>query len=1058
MSSKGRKISSPKHPSTDQNIDLTVDETTAVKVNQLRELEQILEEDWDSQHLYEIDAPMDGDNPKKFFVTFPYPYMNGRLHLGHLFTFSKAEFAARYHLMKGEQVLFPFGFHCTGTPIPASADKLAYELDQGISIIDSHQKGSKASAKSESGSSQAEILLHMEVPETEIPEFRNSQKWLEYFPPLGISDLKSMGACIDWRRSFITTNVNPYYDRFVQWQFRILQEKGFITFGKRPSIYSLKDEQPCMDHDRASGEGIQPQEYTLIKLELINAISIDHQFEEFQLRVFLLAATLRPETMIGQTNYWVKPGVEYDVVKSKNGLELWICGSRCRHNLAAQQLIEGIEELFTIESNHLIGAMVTHPSISNPIRGLPLPDIRMNKGTGIVTSVPSDAPHDLQGILDLQKNETFRQQYGICKEWVEITPIYVIHTEKLGDFAAKTALDSLKTTSLKKEDKLEEAKNLCYKEGFYHGIMIEGPFIGEKVSNAKEKMKELMIEEGSAIQYWEPEDEVISRSGDHCVVVLCDQWYIEYGQEGWKSEVVEHFNSRVEVFHEETREKFRACFDWLSAWPCSRQYGLGTRLPFDDKWLIDSLSDSTIYNAYYTIAHLLQSCLDGSKPGIGNLTPDEINDEFFDYVFRRGPLPEGVNQTIFERCRREFEFWYPVDCRVSGKDLVTNHLTMYLYNHIACIPKDKWPIGIRANGHLKLNGAKMAKSTGNFLTGIESIRLYSASGLRIGLADSGDGADDANFDVSMVKSGVARLTAFIEFVQNKSKQQRFQKNGFADELFDARLSRCVKNTDAAYSKFMFRAALKSSFFELQNWWTEYLTMLGDIPVCAELRERYIETFVLLNAPIIPQWSDYIWRHLLGHHESVCKVQFPEPLPYDPAIFYKERLLSKTADTIRFRIRGLRKVCGSNIVVGVWVITEFNEQQRKCLEILRNSYDVTNERFEDDKIETLLKTAITEGNILRGEERKEWMPFLQFSRQAVPEFGTFLLDEIPTIDQLTFFQENEQYFLKQLPGCKSIQFFNAKTTLQSSVPAGLWDEGIVNQAQVYIPSATVTLSS
>lgn len=33
---------------------------------------------------------------------------------------------------------------------------------------------------------------------------------------------------------------------------------------------------------------------------------------------------------------------------------------------------------------------------------------------------------------------------------------------------------------------------------------------------------------------------------------------------------------------------------------------LGTKLPWDENWLIESLSDSTIYMAYYTIAHFLQ--------------------------------------------------------------------------------------------------------------------------------------------------------------------------------------------------------------------------------------------------------------------------------------------------------------------------------------------------------------------------------------------------------------------------------------------------------------------
>ena len=74
-----------------------------------------------------------------------------------------------------------------------------------------------------------------------------------------------MGCKIDWRRSFITTDVNPYYDSFVKWQFWRLKEKKKIEFGKRYTIFSPLDNQPCMDHDRQSGEGVLPQEFTLIK-------------------------------------------------------------------------------------------------------------------------------------------------------------------------------------------------------------------------------------------------------------------------------------------------------------------------------------------------------------------------------------------------------------------------------------------------------------------------------------------------------------------------------------------------------------------------------------------------------------------------------------------------------------------------------------------------------------------------------------------------------------------------------------------------------------------------
>ena len=64
--------------------------------------------------------------------------------------------------------------------------------------------------------------------------------------------------------------------------------------------------------------------------------------------------------------------------------------------------------------------------------------------------------------------------------------------------------------------------------------------------------------------------------------------------------------------------------------------------------------------------------------------------------------------------RREFLYWYPLDLRVSGKDLVQNHLTYFLYNHVAMWPtppggRDRcyWPSSVRVNGHLLLNSDKV---------------------------------------------------------------------------------------------------------------------------------------------------------------------------------------------------------------------------------------------------------------------------------------------------------------------------------------------------------------
>ena len=67
-----------------------------------------------------------------------------------------------------------------------------------------------------------------------------------------------------------------------------------------------------------------------------------------------------------------------------------------------------------------------------------------------------------------------------------------------------------------------------------------------------------------------------------------------------------HLNSTgFRAYNPRTQQEFDHIIDWLKEWGCTRTQGLGTALPWDDKFLIESLSDSTIYMAYYTVAHFL---------------------------------------------------------------------------------------------------------------------------------------------------------------------------------------------------------------------------------------------------------------------------------------------------------------------------------------------------------------------------------------------------------------------------------------------------------------------
>jgi leucyl-tRNA synthetase len=102
-----------------------------------------------------------------------------------------------------------------------------------------------------------------------------------------------------------------------------------------------------MDHERASGEGVAPQEYTLIKIK-VKGIPADHPAAERLAplaaliaagrSVYLVAATLRPETMYGQTNCFLLPEGEYGAfdVSAEGGGDVFLCSERSARNMSYQ--------------------------------------------------------------------------------------------------------------------------------------------------------------------------------------------------------------------------------------------------------------------------------------------------------------------------------------------------------------------------------------------------------------------------------------------------------------------------------------------------------------------------------------------------------------------------------------------------------------------------------------------------------------------------------------------------------------------------------------------------
>lgn len=1043
--------------------DVALERKSTAKLDELLSIERQMQERWEKEKVFEVDAPKQGSkdaSQEKYLVTFPFPYMNGRAHIGHTFSLSKCEFSAGYQRMLGKRCLFPMGMHCTGMPIKACADKLEREMkdfgfppvfpkeeikeepkqrESEIGKDKSKSKKTKLVAKTGGLRYQFEIMKAMGLAEEEIRDFADPMHWLKYFPPHWINDLKRMGTRVDWRRSFITTEVNPYFDSFVRWNFIRLKERNKIKFGKRYSIFSPKDNQPCMDHDRSKGEGVGPQEYTLIKMKMKKPYPAKFDCVKDR-NIFLVAATLRPETMFGQTNCWVHPDLPYIAFSTTSG-DVFVSTRRAANNMAYQDMTPDygkVDVLVELKGQDIMGVALEAPQTCyDTIYTLPMMTIKEDKGTGVVTSVPSDAPDDYAALRDLKNKQQLREKYGIADEMVmPFEPVPIIEVPGYGNLCAVTACDRYKVTSQNDRDKLLDAKEDTYKKGFYEGVMLVKGYEGQTVQDVKKKIGAEMISKNQAVLYKEPEKLVVSRSGDECVVALCDQWFLVYGEKEWRKEA-DKCLAQMNTFSDDVRNNFVAVLDWMNEHACSRTYGLGTLMPWDKTYLIESLSDSTVYMSYYTVAHLLQGGVwEGHTAGPAGIKPEQLTLEVWDYIFYKNkeyPASCGIPKATLDKMKQEFEYWYPVDVRVSGKDLIPNHLTYFIYGHTAMWPDDqsKWPKGVRANGHLLINSEKMSKSTGNFMTLGEAIDKFSADGMRLSLADAGDHVEDANFVEQMAEAGLLRLYGLIEWVREMVATRDSLRAGpeaeytFNDKVFISEMNKAVLETKAHYDAFLFKSALRTGVFEFQAKRDRYreMSMKG---VHVDLIFRFIELQALLMCPICPHIAEYIWS-LIGKKESIMHALWPQAGAVDEKLVEAADYQTEAAHEFRLRKKAALNPGKKNKAVTIpthaiiWVAKTYPPWQNTVLSTMKTLYEKNN-GFPDNK---LIAQEFKDKPELK-KYMKKLMPFVQLVKENVQNHGLKALALTSEIDEMKILEMSLPYLINtlDLEGIKVMSSENA----------------------------------
>jgi leucyl-tRNA synthetase len=806
-------------------------------------IEQKWRKKWSENRIFESETQ---SLKKKFFLTVAYPYPNSPQHVGHGRTYTLADAHARYKRMKGYNVLFPMGFHYTGTPIVSMSQRIKSNDKE---LIETFQQIYK-------------------IPEKIISSFQEPKKIARFFHEEIKQGMKEMGYSIDWRREF--TTIDKAYSKFISWQFRTLRKKGLIAQGSHPVGWCPQDQNPVSQHDTIGD--IEP--------ELIEYVLVKFKFEE---QYVIPTATLRPETIFGVTNLWINPHINYVIALVND--EKWIITKDAAKKLEFLNL--NVSIISEMHGSKLIGKYVFDQLRKEYLPIFPACFVDPNNGTGIVMSVPAHSPYDYQALVDLRKDA---EKLGKCNVAVDIVPIRVIHSDTFSPNDSSPAESIVNSYSIRDQNdpKLGEATNELYSDEFHNGIILpEVEVIGSlSVSKARDTMREEIINKGIGTNMYELKTEVICRCGTPCVVkLLTNQWFINYGDENWKKLAYELIDN-MEILPEEIRQEFTNVIDWLKERACARKSGLGTKLPWDDEWIIESLADSVIYMAYYLLSNYIRNNSDPQNSE-DKVSADDLGDSFFDYVLlgkndsHLVAKESKISVQLLEKIRNDFLYYYPVDSRHSGRDLVPNHLAFFIFNHAAIFTKDKWPRQIVVNGSVLMEGKKMSKSLGNIIPLRHAIEDYGADSIRLTMLASAEILQDSDFSFDLVKGIRSKLFEIYRSITVHKDifnliQSRTEKDELEDLWISSRIQHIISEATSAVEKLRIREALHNILYLMDNdlQWYQKRKLAKNKSISNIYLKQFFETRIKLLSPFAPFFCEEVWE-IMGNHSFISLARWPE---------------------------------------------------------------------------------------------------------------------------------------------------------------------------------------
>jgi leucyl-tRNA synthetase len=455
----------------------------------------------------------------------------------------------------------------------------------------------------------------------------------------------------------------------------------------------------------------------------------------------------------------------------------------------------------------------------------------------------------------LQEKPEVLAQFGMDPEVVkQIKPVSIIKVEGFGEYPAVEIVQQMGIRD-QNDPKADQATKELYKKEFNSGVLKEncGRYAGKTIREVKDALIANFRKLGIADSMYDLPEPVVCRCMTHCIVkILSGQWFLNYSDPQWKAKAKEVV-AQMTIYPEPAKQWFYTVIDWLREWACARTTGFGTPLPWGKGWIIETLSDSTVYMAFYTInKHIKQN----------NIKPESLTPEVLDYIFHgKGNVAQlektvRIRASLLQAMRSEFLYWYPFDLRNSAKELVPNHLSFCIFHHAALFPPEHWPKAMGVNGMLMVEGKQMHKSKGNFITMKGAVEKYGADATRGALLLAAEGMDDPDWraeNVSDLKSKFEALNTFASGIIASARQEEYTT---LEQWLQSKLQHRIKEVTASLDELKTRTALQVTLFETWNDLRWYIQRKGNTN--AKVLGEAVKVWLKMLAPFTPFICEELW--------------------------------------------------------------------------------------------------------------------------------------------------------------------------------------------------------